>query len=74
MDSHGFARAWVVACGLARARVVARLPVKHHQPSLAPAPAPTPVRQHHRPGLARSCPALLLATPLRYRRTLSGFP
>jgi hypothetical protein len=60
----------------ARARVVACPSVKHHQPSLAPvpAPAPTPAGQHHRPGLARLCPALLSATLLRYRRTLSGFP
>jgi hypothetical protein len=34
MDRLCFARAWVVAC----------LPVKHHQPSLAPSLAPAPAR------------------------------
>jgi hypothetical protein len=55
--------------------------VKHHQPSLAPAPGPTPVRQHHRHGLARTCPASrpvprlgITDAPLRYRHALSGFP
>jgi hypothetical protein len=57
----------------AHARVVACLSVKHHQLSLAPAPALTPAGQHHRPGIVRLCPALLSATLLRYLRTLSGF-
>jgi hypothetical protein len=59
---HRSARAWVDAC----------LSVKHHKPSLAP--APTPAGQHHHPGLTRLCPDPLSATPLRYRRTLGGFP
>jgi hypothetical protein len=58
----------------ARTRAVACLSVKHHQPSLAPAPAWTSAGQHHHPGLVRLCPTLLSATLLRYRRTLSGFP
>jgi hypothetical protein len=45
----------------ARSRVVACLLVKHHQPSLAP--APTLVRQHHRPGLAPAPPRSPIGNP-----------